>query len=498
MRTSGDRLWIGIPGPVIDDADWAHLEAVAPGGIILFRRNIVDAPQIRDLIGALRGRLGAGLHVVVDQEGGAVVRFERECTVFPGNLALGAVASADRERGLALAREQGRISGAELRELGIDGNLAPVCDLLVRADNPGVGVRSLGSDPERVGSLAAELVRGHLESGVFPVLKHFPGLGAADRDSHHELPRIPAGHLARDLEPFGRAIAAGAPVVMTAHLICEEIDPDHPVTNSPHVVSDLLRGRLDFSGAVMTDDLEMGAVAGISIEEKVEGAVAAGHDIVCVCHERELQLRARARLEALGAGDDSDVSARLTALYRDPHGTPAVGSGEEIARQIAEAALTVLRRGDAPIEIPAGERWLLVLPTLRRQSPAEDPLRAEDLRPLGDRLSDRTTLLEVGAEPSGEEIARAAAMSADLDGIIVAAIGLRTNGALRQLVLGALEWNPRTTVVLLGDPGELSALPTRDFTVVTAYGSRRVHQAALAALLLGERNAPGVHPARII
>lgn len=496
MKTAGDRLWIGIDGQAIDDEEWAHLEQVAPGGIVLFRKNIESLEQVAALTRELRERLGASLHVVIDQEGGAVVRFETGCTVFPGNLSLGALARRDRQKGLRLAREWGQVSGRELRSVGIDGNLAPVCDLTVRADNPGVGCRSFGGDPELVGELAAALVAGHRDAGVFCALKHFPGLGAADLDTHHALPRVPASDVVRHLEPFARAIEAGAPVVMTAHLIHEGLDPDLPATLSPAVVSGVLRERLGFGGVVMTDALEMGAVVDLSIEERVEKAVNAGHDVLCLCEGRESQLKARRQLDAMGAGKDDQVSARLEtiAIGTAPQALVKERAGDSIAAEIAEGCVTTLRQGVAPTTIPAGERWLMILPTQRNLTPAEDPLRAEDLRPLATALGDRVTLLEVSGEPTAKEIAQAATSSAEHDGILVATVGLRDSEPRRQLLLSALEWNPKTLVVLLGDPGELASLPARDFTAVTAYGYRPPHQAALVRLLRGEIEAQGEWP----
>jgi beta-N-acetylhexosaminidase len=286
---------------------------------------------------------------------------------------------------------------------------------------------------------------------------------------------------------------------MTAHLVHDTIDPERPATTSSHVVREALRGRLGFSGAVVSDDLGMGALAELSTEEKIELAAAAGHDLLCVCHGAEPQLRARARLDAIGGGMDESVGARLAALRRSVgrlSGAPATPAepGGPLAAEIAERALTILRRGAAPVAIPAGERWLLILPAARDLTQVEDPLRGEDLATFAERLADRTELLAVGSPPTPAEIARAAARSADLDGIVVATIGLRRSDAERQLVLGCLEWQPRTIVVLLGDPAELAALPARTFTAVTAYGYRRVHQEALVRLLRGEIGAPGRYP----
>ena len=493
MRSAGDRLWVGIKGPTIVAQEWDHLEAVAPGGIILFRRNIEDTSQAKDLVAELQDRLGPQTHVVVDQEGGAVVRFENECTVLPGNLALGAVARVDRDRGLTLAREAGRVSGSELHALGLTGNLAPVCDLTTRVDNPGVGCRSFGGDPGEVGDLAAEFVRGHLEAGVFAVLKHFPGLGGADLDSHEALPHVEGVDVAQHLEPFARGIAAGAPVVMTAHLVHEMIDPDYPATASEKVVR-LLRGRMGFSGVVMTDDLEMSAITDRPVEERVERALLSGHDILCFCHDQEQQARARATLDQLEAGNDPIVSHRLDALAQQSLEEFLKPDGEDVARTIAESGVTVLRIGEAPTVIPDQERWLLITPHQRHLSPAEDPLRAEDLSALADELGERVHRLEVAAEPTSEEIDRASKAAADYDAVAVATIGLRDSPARRDLLLKVLKENSRLLAILLGDPGELSSIQGRDFTAMTAYGYRRPHQRALGRVLRGEIEALGRWP----
>ncbi len=493
MRSAGDRLWVGIKGPTIFAEEWDHLEAISPGGIILFRRNIENTSQAKDLVAELKGRLGSETHVVVDQEGGAVVRFENECTVLPGNLALGAIARVDRDRGLALAREAGRVSGSELHALGLTGNLAPVCDLTTRVDNPGVGCRSFGGDPDEVGDLAAEFVRGHLEAGVFAVLKHFPGLGGADLDSHEALPHVDGVDVARHLEPFARGIAAGAPVVMTAHLVHHMIDPDYPATASEKVIR-LLRERLGFSGVVMTDDLEMGAITDLSVEERVERSLRSGHDVLCLCHDPVEQARARVILDQLDAGNDPIVSHRLEALKQEPLEELSKRDGESVAQSIAEHAVTVLRNGDAPTVIPPRERWLLITPDQRRLSPAEDPLREEDLNALAGELGERVQRLEVSAEPTLEEIDRASKAAAEHDAVALATIGLRDSPARRDLLSRVLQENSRLLVILLGDPGELSSIPGGDFTALTAYGYRRPHQRALGRVLRGEIEALGRWP----
>src|SRR6187200_463087 len=176
---AGRRLWIGIPGPEIAGETRSLLEEIRPGGIILFRRNIESREQVSALVADLRRVLGSELHVVIDQEGGLVVRFDEGLTVFPGNMALGAAAVREPSLGEHLAEAQGRIAASELRELGITVNLAPCCDLATRGDNPGLGTRAFAAWPRLAGRLAAAMVRGHSDVELLSTLKHFPGLGGA-------------------------------------------------------------------------------------------------------------------------------------------------------------------------------------------------------------------------------------------------------------------------------------------------------------------------------
>lgn len=326
---AGRRLWVGIPGPRLDPSTRAHLEALRPGGIVLFGRNIEDLAQVAALCTELRALLGADLHVAIDQEGGRVVRFLEGVTVFPGNSALGAVARQDLAGAIALARAQGAVSGRELGALGITVNLAPVCDLAVRADNPGVGDRSFGADPTVASALGAALVEGHRLVGVHTTPKHFPGLGGATVDPHEDLPVVSDPVTRRQLEPFVACFAAGAELVMTCHARYPTLDAAQPATLSREVVTTLLRTRLRFAGLAISDALEMGALRRHhTLRAAARAALCAGHDLLCLgTDDPDVQHEiARGVMDGLVEHDEWPSNdalfearlARLRALRPDP------------------------------------------------------------------------------------------------------------------------------------------------------------------------------------
>ncbi len=260
-------------------------------GSVLYARNVESAEQVASLSAALKREAGRPLLLSVDQEGGRVMRLRavHGFTEVPPMRALGATGDE------ALAREMGALLGRELRAVGIDQDFAPVVDVDTNPRNPVIGDRSLSRDPGEVARLGAALVQGIQSAGVAACAKHFPGHGDTLQDSHLELPRLPhdlARLRAVELPPFRAAAAAGVASVMTAHVVFEALDGAHPATMSAPVLQ-LLRQECGFSGAVVTDDLEMQAVAAhYPLEEAVAAAVNAGADLLLVCHRAEVQHRA--------------------------------------------------------------------------------------------------------------------------------------------------------------------------------------------------------------
>ena len=288
-------------------------------GVVLFSRNVEGPRQVKELCREVRAAGGRGRPaplIAVDQEGGRVQRLtEPGFTRFPPARCYSTLCCHAEQAAEAAAEA----IAEELRAVGVDLNFAPVLDVDSNPDNPVIGNRALSSDPEEAARLGISFFRGTLSRGVIPVGKHFPGHGATDADSHEELPvvRSAGGTLfSRDLLPFRRAIRAGIPALMTAHVLYPALDRIHPATVSPKILTGLLRERLRFRGVLFSDALEMRAVTSrYGIGEAAVRAAAAGCDVPLVCRgeeEREIACEALAR----EARDNPAFRARLRAASR--------------------------------------------------------------------------------------------------------------------------------------------------------------------------------------
>ena len=273
------------------------------GGVILFARNIEAPEQVAELSQDLQS-LGAELPlwVSVDQEGGRVARLRAPFTEWPPMAALG------RSGDAALASRFAVALAAELKAVGITLDYAPVLDIHTNPKNPVIGDRALADDAALVGTLGAAIVRGLQDNGVAACGKHFPGHGDTSVDSHHDLPIVehPPDRIRRvECVPFREAIRADVAFIMTAHLLVPSLDEEKPATLSRRIVYGLLREELGFDGVILSDDLEMEALAkSYTVPEAAVQAIAAGCDGVLVCRARvgdrsqDIQVQA-AVLEAL-------------------------------------------------------------------------------------------------------------------------------------------------------------------------------------------------------
>lgn len=279
-RLALGTLLAAFPGPT--PPPWA-LDLLADGlaGHTLFGTNIGTFREVVATTTALRQARGDAL-IAIDEEGGDVTRLDHATgSRYPGNAALGAV-----DDPVLTARIYAAI-GANLAAGGINLNFAPTVDVNTADENPIIGTRSFGADPQRVAAHAAAAVTGLQSTGVAACAKHFPGHGATVADSHLELPTVdvPVEVLRRrDLPPFAAAVAAGAQAVMTAHIRVPALTGDAPATFSRAVLVDLLRGELGFTGVVVTDALEMkgATLAAGGVGPGAVRALAAGADLLCI------------------------------------------------------------------------------------------------------------------------------------------------------------------------------------------------------------------------
>ena len=291
----GQLFMLGFDGTAVSP-EWAELQTqYKPGGMIVFARNLEHPAQIVDLTNGLQARSPRSpLLIAIDQEGGRVSRLPGDFTIFPPCGAVGACRSEE------LAYAAAAVTAAELRAVGINMNMAPVLDVHSNPENPVIGDRAYGTDPHTVAELGLAAIRGLQGKGVVACGKHFPGHGDTSADSHKELPVVKAPAetlLERELPPFRHAIANGLASLMTAHVLYPALDAQRPATLSPTILTGLLREQWGFDGVVVTDDLEMRAIADHhDIGEASVQAFLAGADLLLICRDRA---RAVAAMDAI-------------------------------------------------------------------------------------------------------------------------------------------------------------------------------------------------------
>jgi beta-N-acetylhexosaminidase len=307
---------VGVAGQRLDVGERQLLRARPPWGFILFKRNCASRAQVWQLVEELRAASGRpAAPVLIDQEGGRVMRLQQPH--WPTRLAarrIGMVAEQDLAAGSEAAFLQARVIGHELCALGITINCAPVLDLALPEQTSAIGDRAFSADPEIVPALGQGTIEGYLAAGILPVIKHLPGHGRARVDSHVALPVVETSRAtlaSSDWAPF-RA-CAGAPLAITAHVLYTTLDRDHPATLSPAIIEEVIRGEIGFAGALLTDDLSMGALGG-SLGERTARARAAGCDIAVHCNGcRDEMIEV---LDAAGPLDGAAASRVAQALAR--------------------------------------------------------------------------------------------------------------------------------------------------------------------------------------
>lgn len=281
-------LMIDVAGKELTVEDRELLAHPLVGGLILFSRNFESIEQLEQLIADARAVRTPALLVAVDHEGGRVQRFRKDFTVMPSMRTIGREYDLDPAAGKQLARQAGWLLAAELRAVQIDISFAPVVDLDYGVSSV-IGDRAFHRDPRVVAELAVAFMNGMRSAGMMATAKHFPGHGGVAPDSHVAMPvdRRPLADLDEDIYPYQRLIDNGLASVMAAHVVYSEVDA-LPSGFSRRWLQDELRGRMGFSGAIFSDDLNMAGASLVGeMPERVRTALAAGCDIVPVCNNRQ-------------------------------------------------------------------------------------------------------------------------------------------------------------------------------------------------------------------
>ncbi len=503
-----ERFGVDTPAEVI--------RSLQPGGVIYFAwSGNVDRPEQTAALSDGLQRVALddhgpqlGLMIATDQENGIVVRLKEPVTQFPGAMALGAIV---REPGSEPGRSRDcyRITGRELRAVGINADYAPDGDVNLNPANPVIGVRSFGSDPARVSEHVVASIRGlQQDAGISAAIKHFPGHGDSAVDSHSDLPVIthdrPTWERV-DAPPFRAAIAAGIDLVMSAHLSFPAFDPTgDPATLSRPVITGLLREELGYPGVITTDALDMqgvrtrypdGEVAVRAIEAGIDQLLDPPQPVVA--RDALLQAVRDGRLSeqritesvrrilavkwdrGYATGPDAD-RPELSIIGSDDH--------RQVATAIARESVTIVRDENALLPLAAES----VLVTGWGETAV--PRLAAGLRNASAGSAvERVEELITGAEPSDQLINQAVALAAAVDRVVLVTSSAWRNPRQQALAAALAAANPRLVVVSARDPYDLPVLPATA-TLITGYSAIPATLDAVAEVLLGRQPAPGGLP----
>jgi beta-N-acetylhexosaminidase len=283
-QLAGQRLMVGFEGTQLNDELKLLIGGIRVGGLILFAGNMETPHQIRDLCLAAQEYAKRcrqpPLFIAVDQEGGQVARLRPPFTQFPGNPSIKNEVDADHFA---------EVTAAELNQVGINMNMAPVVDVAPQGLNSIMAKRAFGAEPDRVALLGVKIIERLQRDRIIAVAKHFPGIGRTILDSHLDLPVLDddlASLEHFDLIPFRACIQQGVCGVMLSHIFYPQLDGHWPASLSPYLANELLRQRMGYDGLVLTDDLDMGAIVKhYDIETCMGQILAANIDLALICHK---------------------------------------------------------------------------------------------------------------------------------------------------------------------------------------------------------------------
>jgi len=303
----GQMIFSGVNGTEMTAETKEIIDTYHVGGIILFGDNIESKKQTVSFLNDMKAVNADNpfpLLLGVDEEGGSVTRMPDAVKSLPTSRSIGKLNDPDT------AFKAGTILGEQMQALGFNLDFAPVLDINSNPDNPVIGDRSFGSNPEVVSRMGIQTMKGIQSEGIISVIKHFPGHGDTGVDSHLELPKVDKSRKKlseMELVPFKKAISKGADVSMIAHILLPQIDTKHPASMSKKVITGILREDLGFDGVVITDDLTMEAITNhYNVADAAVQTVKAGGDLLLVAHDPDLVAAVFNKLKA--AVENGEIS----------------------------------------------------------------------------------------------------------------------------------------------------------------------------------------------
>lgn len=480
----GQRLVVGFPDTIVSDELESLIKEQKIANFILFKHNIVSAQQVKALCDRLqeltRQYTGHGAFITIDQEGGMVTRLSQDCVNIPGAMAL--AATGDREN----IYQAGKMTGHQLKALGINFNLAPVADINSNRDNPVIGVRSYGDNPALVAKDCVAMMKGLLDGEVMASAKHFPGHGDTNVDSHLGLPQV---HKTLEemeqceLLPFKALIEAGIPAITTSHIIFPALEERNlPATMSRKMITGLLKETLGFQGLVISDCMEMDAIQKYyGSMEGIKAAVKAGVDLIFVSHTMSI---AKEAAEVLGqmyenqelSMKELEDSVKKIMYYKEKYvdHDERVKSADEMSENAHEITESFDRMSKNAKELLIQSLTPIQMPTEKLPVINEDtlflgcvPIRATNVSNEQEKFDFPTYMAQyfhgtgivTSHRPEEKELDSVRGAMKKASTVVIATYNAHLYQEQLKLIELAAELNPNVLVFALRNPYDLSNLP---------------------------------------
>ncbi|MGV8981101.1 glycoside hydrolase family 3 protein [Clostridium sp.] len=509
----GQLLLVGFPSQELNDDFKKLISDCHIGNVIVFQRNIKDSLQLAELSNSIQKLMeeynNVPAFIGIDQEGGMVARLFNKATCFPGNMAVAA--------GIPFKEvfELGAAIGEELHDVGVNMNFAPVLDVNNNSGNPVIGVRSYGDIPEQVAEYGKNLFKGLQSEKILSCGKHFPGHGNTNVDSHLGIPVISSDLSALkkvELVPFIEAINSGIDGIMTSHILFSALEKNNlPATLSKTILTELLKEKLDFKGLVITDCMEMKAIAdNYSIEDAVIKALNVGADLLCISHTKELQVRAfNAIKKAVNDGIISNevLNSKVEKilyfkekydLYNWRKSSHKINDEElkrhsKLAAAISEKSITLIK--DQKSLLPLKNQDLIsITPISQATSIADEEIEKAN---LGSVLKN-----EIGADYINYDL-----KEIDEDYIISKVINQKTiifgsynmnlDESQKRLLDRLIATGKDIVLVALRNPYDISEYIEKVSTILCTYEYTKLSISSLIKVLKGEIGAIGRLPVKV-
>ena len=484
----GQMFGTGFPECEMNDSFRALVEDWGLSNVILFRPNLSDKEQTARMCGDIRTlvqqRTGTQPFITIDEEGGIVSRLPDSMGKMPSAMALSSLGVPGK------IYEAARVSGEQLRALGINFNLAPVLDVNSNARNPVIGVRSYGQDADTTWANASRAVQGYLDAGVMCSGKHFPGHGDTVSDSHLELPTSKkSADALKELEfvPFKKAIAAGIPAVTIAHVVYEALD-ELPATMSRRIVSDILRGEMGFDGLIISDCMEMNAISQTyGIEEGAIRAVLAGIELIFISHWHD---KVRSTMEALEQAVQQgrvplgaiDSAVARILHYKEIYGDAPAQRDDEVFARCSALAAELYRETVRPLgsadHFCLGANPCFVSP---RQTQVSQASNAEQTLCFAEELCERFggNYVRIPLRPEEKDINAVLEAAQGASSVVIGTLNATVYPTQMELLQKLDAGGMPLACVTLRNPFELERLSYKTFALPAwEYSARSIARAA--------------------